>query len=939
MPKQGQRNNIEYKKSCLLQFYRGIVLVACMSATSLILANPVVNNVDAGSVTIQQSGNSTVVNQSSGKAIINWQSFNVGQNETVHFEQPSGGVALNRINPQQGASEIYGRLTATGQVILINSAGIYFGPSAYVNVGGLVASTADISNQNFLNGLYHFNSLVPETGGIINEGQLIAAQHGLIALIGSNVTNKGYIEAKLGSIVLASGKAFTMSFAGNELIKFSVDEKTLKENAGITNTGTLSANGGKILISAKAAKNVLDTIINMQGFAEAKSVSTHEGEIILSGDQDGGIVKIAANLDASGKNPGEKGGNITITGYNILVDAPSILDASGDLGGGKIYIGGNYQGKGPLPNANSTVFAPNARIYADAITSGNGGEIILWSDAATKAYGEIYARGGQLSGDGGFVETSAHYLSVDGIRVNLTATNGKTGTWLLDPSNIFVGGPFYLRGNFDGGDPNIFTTTGTPSAVPDADLVANLELTDVIITTESGEAAAGNITVSHPLTWTSSNSLWLDADGTITLSAPITATNGTLRLTAADTAASIVFSTNDPHVGSIDVNQLTLLQGHMQLNAADLISNTTAINLTGSTSLDLNGNNETIGSLSGSGTIGLGAGTLTITENSSNTYSGVISGSGGITKSGTGTLTLSGANTYTGATVINAGTVIVSNASGLGNTTSSLSVASGGTLSINNVDLSVGSLSGAGSISLGSQTFTITQSVDGTFSGVLSGAGALTKAGAAVLTLSGTNTYSGITNINAGTLAIANARGLGSSASGTNVLSNAFLDINGVNIGSEELSLSNATLRSSGVATVNGAISFTNSSSNTINAALTSLTLNGNLTGTATLTLQGAGSITINGSVASTITIIDSTTNGAVIAGSDTTDATTVAQDTTTNQQNNPANTDTTQSNTILTNTTYTNQNINELVDTVTQTYQNNLENTKIGPSSSCAGI
>src|SRR6266545_4837591 len=97
--------------------------LASIILTSSALANPVFQNASPG-VSIQQSPNSTVINQSSKQAIINWQSFNIGKQESTHFQQPAGGIALNRIDPTQGVSSIYGRLTATGQIILINPAGI-----------------------------------------------------------------------------------------------------------------------------------------------------------------------------------------------------------------------------------------------------------------------------------------------------------------------------------------------------------------------------------------------------------------------------------------------------------------------------------------------------------------------------------------------------------------------------------------------------------------------------------------------------------------------------------------------------------------------------------------------------------------------------------------------------------------------------------------------
>src|SRR5690606_31487454 len=119
--------------------------------------------------------------------------------------------------------------------ILVNPAGIYFGPSAYVNVGGLIASTANLSDQNFLSGNYKFQQDAAFNGSIINEGDIVAAQHGLVALLAPGVVNNGKIKAQLGNVVLASGNAFTVQFEGNSLISFSIDEKTLK--AGLDQNG------------------------------------------------------------------------------------------------------------------------------------------------------------------------------------------------------------------------------------------------------------------------------------------------------------------------------------------------------------------------------------------------------------------------------------------------------------------------------------------------------------------------------------------------------------------------------------------------------------------------------------------------------------------------------------------------------------------------------
>jgi filamentous hemagglutinin family protein len=104
---------------------RLLTLAATVIFTSAVFANPVLDNVAAGQATVQQTPGNTVIHQTSDRAILNWQSFNIGAGESTHFQQPAGGAALNRINPTMGASQIYGRLTATGQIVLVNPAGIY----------------------------------------------------------------------------------------------------------------------------------------------------------------------------------------------------------------------------------------------------------------------------------------------------------------------------------------------------------------------------------------------------------------------------------------------------------------------------------------------------------------------------------------------------------------------------------------------------------------------------------------------------------------------------------------------------------------------------------------------------------------------------------------------------------------------------------------------
>ena len=159
----------------------------------------------------------------------------------------------------------------------------------------------------------------------------------------------------------------------------------------------------------------------------------------------------------------------------------------------------------------------------------------------------------------------------------------------------------------------------------------------------------------------------------------------------------------------------------------------------------------------------------------------MISNSGALTKDGAGTLIYGGVNTYTGATTINAGTLQLGAANRIVDT-NAVTVNAGGTFNLNNFAETIGSLSGAGSVTLGTATLTTGDATSTIFSGLMSGTGGLTKQGAGMMTLSGANTYTGATTINAGTLQVAGGAAIADTSAVTlaNVVG-VTLDLNGTN--------------------------------------------------------------------------------------------------------------------------------------------------------------
>ena len=270
-------------------------------------ANPQGGVVKAGSATIAPNGSRLDVIQSSQRAVIDWRSFSIGAGGHVNFKQPSAASAtLNRVTGPE-MSAILGRLTANGTVFLVNPNGILIGPGAKIDVGGLVAATANISNENFMAGRYKFDEVVNRNAVIVNRGEITAHAGGLVALVAPGVENSGVIRAELGRVVLASGNRFTLDLFGDKLVTFAVDDKVAARltdvdgrplKAYVNQTGTIEADGGSILIAASAAKAVLDNVINTSGVVRATSFVQRGGEIVLHGG-DEGVVRVAGVLDAS----------------------------------------------------------------------------------------------------------------------------------------------------------------------------------------------------------------------------------------------------------------------------------------------------------------------------------------------------------------------------------------------------------------------------------------------------------------------------------------------------------------------------------------------------------------------------------------------------------------------------------------------------------------
>ncbi|WP_421852388.1 GLUG motif-containing protein [Marinomonas sp.] len=476
---------------------------------------PASASVAAGNVSIGSSENVTTVTQHSDKAIVNWDSFSVGKDATVNFLQPNSSSAiLNRVTGSM-TSTIAGSINANGQVFLINPNGIAITPSGTINVGGgFVGSTLDMTDQDFLTDNFRFLG-DGASAAIRNEGVITVGRGGFAALIGGTIKNNGLIAAPLGKVGLGSGEQATLDFSGDGFLQIAMPTEHGAEGNGalIEQQGTISADGGMVLISAASAREAARHAINLSGVVEAKSISGENGAIVIGGG-DGGQVDISAQIIATSDDG--QGGDITVTGKTInLKDAT--VDASSAAGGGHIKIGGDYQGKGDTQRADTNHIDENSVIRADATQQGDGGEVIIWSDKLTTFDGLISARGAGKTGKGGDAEVSGKAtLSYHG-KANLEGEGGF-GTLLLDPYNITIS---------NGADQNAsgFAATGDDSVINVTTLQNALNSANVMITTgasDSEGAQAGDITVANNVTWNSGSTLTLSAYRDINVNANLT---------------------------------------------------------------------------------------------------------------------------------------------------------------------------------------------------------------------------------------------------------------------------------------------------------------------------------------------------------------------------------------------------------------------------------
>ena len=629
-----------FRLNAFIGFSLAVLLFASTSSSQTL---PTGGQIMGGQAHIDISGATMMINQSTQRAAIDWKSFNVGRDASVYFNQPNSAAAtLNRITGAD-PSQILGRIKAPGQVFISNGNGVYFGRSASVDVGSLVATTMNIDVEDFMNGQLRFLQ-GDGTGEVLNEGELRAKFEGFVALMAPEVRNQGLIFAQKGTVALASGEKVELELdPSGKLTGIRVEPSEWQ--AMIDNQNAIEVEDGLVILSAQAVRTLKGGLISNSGSIRATGIKKVGGRIILTGGENG-IVEHAGSLDVSSIHG--KGGSVVLEGEKIVLETDSVIDATGSVGGGEVLIGGDWQGGAndqlrvlddphTILQAELVEMQSGASIDASATGNGDGGTIVLWSDVLnpgsfTSVLGEIYAKGGTEGGDGGMIETSGRILAINQAKVSTIAPSGNTGMWLLDPGNIVV----TESGTTDSDSLPSFPVGGDTNIHPTS-IVTALGSSNISIQTGTG---GYDLTVSSPISYSGSNNLTLEAGQDLIVNSAIDLDAGDLTLISGRDLTVNANISSGEFLGTVGQDAainyaINSGSGTLTINADNDIS--LSANLTTTNSSDsaivLNaGKNDAAGTGSGGDISITGSPTISVGGSGRTTfYTGSVSGSSGLT--------------------------------------------------------------------------------------------------------------------------------------------------------------------------------------------------------------------------------------------------------------------------------------------------------------------
>jgi filamentous hemagglutinin family protein len=768
-------------------------LTASVTASVGFAAGPAVNalpsgaSVNSGSVAISStsSSNAAVMNitQTTDKASVNWQSFNIGSAARVNVQQNSASsVLLNRVVGND-PSQIFGKLSANGQVILINSNGIVFGSGGSVTASAFTASTFGLSEQDFASGKYKYTRSGSTAGVTVENGASVnaTAPGGYVALMGASVDNQGHISTQQGAVVLAAGESITLPAGLTNNISVPLSGKVRLEllpstiNAMVANSGTITTEGGQVLMQAAALSDAVASV-------------THAGVIDTTGSQggavsllaDGGIIKVSGAIKANSTDASNKGGDIIIgrdTESGVLAKSTDVSGAKLESQGGFVETSGEYlAATGVSVIAKDWLLDPNDIEISNSPTTGgnltsaqaaNGISQILASDisnALTAGITVTIATSASASGGNGDITVKS--------AISNTATNNKlilnAGRNIVVNNGITVSNlELNAASGSVSGTGNLTVSGLTKINSATAGKLSGSIAGGAVLKTGAGETfLAGNNTFSGGLT-ISKGSIVIGNGGVAV--ANYNKASGTRAITLGDT------NTGDSDIG------LFLDRGFGPSPIQTGLANTINVTNNGTGIVTLGGVTT---STSGPGWTAFSS-QINLNKNINfrdstgdrTSLDGLITGTGNITlTTGRSTMSSSVQNTWTGDYIVNSGAILQLGSTGV---TANKALSAGNNLVVNGElrmyggVVAINSLTGSGSVTSqggAAQVSVGNNNGAGTFSGTISGSGAnalsLVKNGSGTQILTGTNTYSGTTSVNAGTLQVGNGGAAGTLGSG-----------------------------------------------------------------------------------------------------------------------------------------------------------------------------
>ncbi|MDX2084748.1 MAG: filamentous hemagglutinin N-terminal domain-containing protein [Candidatus Melainabacteria bacterium] len=528
-----------------------------------------------GQVSFHMDGTTLNVTSQSTQAIVNYQSFNVGAGETVNFLFTSPAASLlNRVVGGE-ATSIMGTITANGGTVLLsNTAGVSFGNTANVQVGNLMATCLQMSNADYLNQQWTLRQAEGLPSALVsNEGTITTETGGSVVLAGGAVANTGTITAPGGHVALAVGDQVTVSM-GNVNLQVTVDEALKQQVQGlqsaIAHHGRIDAK--TVELQAKLTESLYSRAVNTTGIIQATTLANDGGHIRVLAEGGGATVQHSGVMDASAQTGGKDGGTVTLVADNLIQQGEISADALSEGTAGEIR----------LTAAQDTQLEAGSLLSARGLgANSHGGEVVVWSDGDThyQPNARIDVRGGDVSGNGGFVEVSAKDTVDFRGTTQLGAVAGSSGRLLIDPTDFTIDGSNIaaltsVDGNIDIWATRDITVYSNPHfALQGSGETVTLRAGRDLTVHSSLSTAGGNLNLYADADTTDMGGTLPDNVGNLTLNGAVSTNNGNANLTG----VNISFN-NGFNAGSGTINATSHGNGNVVANRD--VRTTGTVNLT-----------------------------------------------------------------------------------------------------------------------------------------------------------------------------------------------------------------------------------------------------------------------------------------------------------------------------------------------------------------------